>query len=375
MTRPIPDLAEAHPAPTLRVRQPSLAVTMPMTMLLVDYALSFKAMPTPELTALAEQLPSDVVDASWPVRASMAHGAVLRPLLLHQLPADHPGHDDWPALRSWIAGWSDGFVHGVVDFGVDSVMHYEAPPRDPEPTTADIIELPGPSETARRDGAEVLRWWDVPDPEERAGELLDARGFKRSLLALLDEIWELWLARVWPAELPRLRATVAAAPPPPPGIGPVQWITLVSGLRPDDEYSRIAERASDVAVVPSPGLGRSLSVFSETTTYFVYTPQSTGSQPDSDRPGIAIGRLADLATAMTALGERTRLAIVLHLLDRGPLLMQQIADALDVHQSTISRQVNALRKAGIVGVQSDRRVSVDRAAVRRTCETLLAALD
>lgn len=381
MTRPIPALAEARPAPILRVAPPSLAVTMPMAMLLVDYALAFKAMPTPELATIAEHLPPDVVDASWPVRAAMAHGAVLRPLLIHHLPPGHPGHVNWPALRSWIAEWSDGFVHGLIDYGVDSVMHYEAPPRDPEPSTADVGELTAPSATTRRDGAEVLRVWGVPDPQRRAEELLDPHGFRSSLLALLDGIWELWLGRVWPAELPRLQAVVANTPPPPRGCGPLQWIGLVTGLRPDDNYTRAAEAATELIVVPSPGLGRSLSLFADRATWFVYTPKP-GSRPTpgnrpvaEDRPGISIGRLAGLAPSMTALGDRTRLAIVLHLLDHGPLSMQQIADALDVHQSTISRQVSALRRAGIVSVRDDRRVEVDREAIRRPCQTLLEALD
>ena len=367
----MPDLAEARPAPVLRTAPPSLAVTMPMAMLLVDYTLNSAAIPDPELGAVAGQLPPEVVDASWPVRASMAHGSVLRGLLMRRLPADHPGHRDWPALRSWIAGWSEGFIHALIDHGVDSVMHYDEPPRDPEPSVADIGELDGPSATTGRDGAQVLRWWNVPDAEERAAELLDPGGFRQNLLALLDGIWELWLERIWSTELPRLTSIVANTPSPPPGCGPQQWIGLVTGLRPDENYAAAAEAASELVVVPSPGLGRSLSLFGDAgTLWFVYTPQ-----PDaSDRPGISIGRLADLAPAMTALGDRTRLTIVLHLLDRGPLSMQQIADALEVHQSTISRQVTALRRAGVVSLQDDRRVAVRRDTIRQACQTLLAAL-
>lgn len=78
---------------------------------------------------------------------------------------------------------------------------------------------------------------------------------------------------------------------------------------------------------------------------------------------------------MTALGDKTRLAIVLHLLDRGPLSMQQLTDALEVHQSTISRQVTVLRRSGLVEVGPDRRVTVSRDAIRGTAETLLATLE
>src|SRR5882724_10716054 len=117
MTGPIPVLADARPAPVLRVGGPTLAATMPTAMLLVDYALAWKAMPTPELQTLAERLPPDLVEASWPVRAAMAHGSVLRGVLLHQLPADHPGHTDWAELRRWLAAWPDEFVLGLIDWG------------------------------------------------------------------------------------------------------------------------------------------------------------------------------------------------------------------------------------------------------------------
>jgi DNA-binding transcriptional ArsR family regulator len=88
-----------------------------------------------------------------------------------------------------------------------------------------------------------------------------------------------------------------------------------------------------------------------------------------------VGRLAQLTPAMHALGDRTRLAIALHLLENGPLTMQQLADALEVHQSTISRQVTMLRRAEMVFLRDDRRVEVQRDTIRQTCQNLLTALD
>ena len=133
-------------------------------------------------------------------------------------------------------------------------------------------------------------------------------------------------------------------------------------------------------VIPSPGLGRSLSLFTDQTTWVLFSPHQqplskSVSVGGAARAGISVGRLAALAPAMHALGDRTRLAIALHLLENGPLTMQQLADALEVHQSTISRQVTALRRAGVVTLQDDRRVAVDRDTIRETCQTLLAALD
>ncbi|MGH3491282.1 MAG: ArsR/SmtB family transcription factor [Actinopolymorphaceae bacterium] len=393
MRGPVPDLADARPAPLLRVAEPTLAATMPTAMLLVDYSLAWKAMPTPELQALAEQVPADIVEESWPVRAALAHGAVLRAVLLHHLPAEHAGHTDWPSLRRWIAEWPDEFVLGLIDWGVDSVMHYDKPPRDPAPTAARITFLSAPSQAMRRDAAQVLRAWNVPNSAERADELLDATTFRSALLNLLDVIWDGWLDRVWRESFDAMRTAVASTPAPPPGCGAAQWISLVTGLRPDEQYAAAAESATELVVMPSPGLGRSLSLFTDQSTWVLFTPHHVPASPTTvtasagrsaggsvrtegtERTGISVGRLAALAPTMHALGDRTRLAITLHLLDNGPLTMQQLADTLEVHQSTISRQVTALRRAGMVTVQDDRRIAVDRDAIRQTCQTLLTALD
>jgi DNA-binding transcriptional ArsR family regulator len=348
-------------------------------MLLVDYAINQNSLPDAEVTALAESLPADLVDASWPIRASMAHGAVLRAVLLHQLPADHPGHRDWAALRTWLAGWSDEFVNGVIDFGCDSVMHYQQH-RDPEPSAADIQPLPGVTHAVRRDGPEVLRAWGIPDAEERAAELQDPRGFRATLVALLDAIWDGWLGEVWHRSLPDLRAA-ATTPPPPPGCSAEQWITMVTGLRPDRGDAEVADHAHDVVVLPTPGMGRSLSVFADRQTWVIFTPRPTATTSAetptgrASRPGISLGSFGHLAPALTALGDKTRLAIVLHLLDHGPLTMQQLTDALEVHQSTISRQVTVLRRSGLVSIGDDRRITVTRDSIRATAETLLATLD
>jgi DNA-binding transcriptional ArsR family regulator len=374
MPSSVPVLADALPQTALHLARPSLAAAVPTAMLLVDYALNRQTMPIPELIALADGLREDLVEASWPVRASMAHGTVLRSALVHQLPADHPGHTEWPELRQWIAGRTDAQINGLIDFGCDAVMNYAGPPRDPEPTGAEIAPQDEPTAAVRRDGPQVLRAWGVPRAAERASELLDPAGFRDTLLALLDAIWDGWLGAVWSSQLPALEAAVQSAPAPPTGCTPTQWVTLVTGLRPDPSYAEAAEQASELIVMPVPGLGRSLSLFTDQQTWVLFSPQGAVASKSADRTGISIGRLGQLAPAMTALGDRTRLAIVLQLLDEGPQTMQGLADSLEVHQSTISRQVGLLRRAGLVVVR-DRKVHIDRSALRTVGETLLATLD
>jgi DNA-binding transcriptional ArsR family regulator len=373
-------VAAARPRPVLRVADPSLAATVPNAMLLVDYALHQNVTPSAELAALAQGLPDDLVEATRTIRVALAHGAVLRAVLLHQLPADHPGHHDWHSLRTTIAGWSDAFVNAVIDHGIDSNLRWEHPDLGPGPSAASLVPMAEPTPLVRERGAEVLHSWRVPDADERAPELLDPAGLKAALLELLDAIWDGWLGSAWSDQLARLRAAVAGTPAPPPGCSPTQWISLVTGLQPDPSYAKAAEQATELVIMPSVGLGRSLSLFADRTTWVLYTPQSdsaTGSdhRPADRRTGISIGRLGQLTPSITALGDKTRLVIVLHLLDHGPLTMQQLADALEVHQSTISRQATVLRKAGIVIVRDDRRVEVDRAVIRSAAETLLATVE
>ncbi|MBO0812264.1 MAG: helix-turn-helix transcriptional regulator [Microlunatus sp.] len=376
MSTPLPDFVSvARPRPVLRVAGPSLAATVPNAMLLVDYALHQNAMPSAELAALAQGLPSELVESTRTVRAALAHGAVLRAVLLHQLPAGHPGHRDWPALRGFIAGWSDAFVNAVIDHGIDANLRWEHVDLDPGPSAAALVDRDQPTALVRERGAGVLLSWRVPGAEERAAELLDPAGLRATLLELLDAIWDGWLGAAWADQLPALEAAVAAVPPPPPGCSATQWIRLVTGLQPDPSYAGAAEQATELIIMPSVGLGRSLSLFTDGSTWVLYSPQPPTATRQPQRTGISIGRLGQLAPAITALGDKTRLAIVLHLLDHGPLTMQQLADALEVHQSTISRQVTVLRRAGVVAVREDRRVEVDRSMIRTTAETLLATLE
>jgi DNA-binding transcriptional ArsR family regulator len=366
---------------------------MSTAMVLVDYALADLATPTPEPQAVTQELPIDLAESSHPVRAALVHGVALREVLAAQLPADHAGHADWPALRRWLSNLDDDRILGLLEFGVHAVITHDQPvdpddrdgPDDPDaglPPRA-VGGLRGTLDALRRNGVTVLEAWGVDNASERAAELLDAASMRGSLLALLDAIWDLWLERAWREQLPLLRAAADTAPTPPPGCGAAQWISLVTGLRPDPVYAETVGQARRLSLMPCPGLGRSLSLFADDDrTWVLYSPQrataTSTDDPRRDRSGIAVGRFAPLAPTMHALGDRTRLAIVLHLLEHGPLTMQQLIDALQVHQSTISRQVATLRKAGLVDqLESDdpRRIEVRREPLRNACRTLQDALD
>lgn len=367
----VAEVAEARPLPVLRMGQPTLAATVPTVMLLVDYSLAGKTIPSPELQRLAERLPDQVVHDSGPVRAAMAHGAVLRTVLLNHLSPDHRGHTDWSTLRSWIADLDDGDIHWLIDQGVGAVMQYGKPPRNPTPPQPKLKPLAGPSATVRRHAVEVLEAWHVPNPKRRARELEDAAGFRASLLQLLDAIWAGWLQRSWTQNLTSMQAVTSHAPPPPAGCSGAQWIRLTTGMLPDDQYAAAADNARELIITPSPGLGSSLALFSTESTWVLFTPRDAPTR--TNRVGVSVGNLASLAPIMQTLGDHTRLALVLHLLDHGPQTMQQLAAALNVHPSTISRQVAALREAGIARINNDRQVTANHQAVIRAGRTLIEA--
>src|SRR5262245_34756926 len=103
MSDVVPVLAVATPAPEVRVVPPTLPVALTTAMVLVDYALAGKATPTPDAQAAAQAMPAALAEDSHGMRAVFAHGTYLRDFLVRELPSDHPGQTDYPALRGWLA--------------------------------------------------------------------------------------------------------------------------------------------------------------------------------------------------------------------------------------------------------------------------------
>jgi DNA-binding transcriptional ArsR family regulator len=368
----LPAFAPAAPAPTLRVSTPTLALALPTAMLLVDYALRDKPTPTPGPRAVAGMLPDDLIKASEPVRAVLGNGAALRPYLAAALPAGHPGHREWSALRAWLNDEAD--PRAMLATGADENLAYGE--RAGYPVSDQERTLVARSETADTAGRLALRveaalWgWRLPDPGARARWLLTSDHLRQTLVTLLDFVWDGWFGEAWEDALPALDAAAASPPPAPRGGGGAQWVSAVTGLRPHVAYARAADEATVVNCLPCPELAHSLAVFPMAGELWVaYTPE-----PDRQATGLSVGTLAKLGAAMEALGDRNRLALLLELAAHGAQPMQRLAALLEVHQSTVSRQVATLRKAGLVWLDDDRRVAIDVETVRDTCDTLKDAL-
>jgi DNA-binding transcriptional ArsR family regulator len=367
----LPAFAPAAPAPSLRVATPTLALALPTAMLLVDYALRDKPTPTPGPRAVVGMLPDDLIRASEPVRAVLGHGAALRPYLAAALPAGHAGHREWPALREWLAEQAD--PEAMLATGAEENL---ARGEQGGPVSDQERALMARSEAADTAGRLALRveaalsGWRLPDPGARARWLLTSDHLRQTLVALLDIVWDGWFGEAWEEALPALDAAAAHSPPVPRGGGGAQWVTAVTGLRPHVAYAGAADEATVVTCLPCPELAHSLAVFPMAGELWVaYTPE-----PGRQATGVSLDTLGKLGDAVEALGDRNRLALLLELAAHGAQPMQRLAALLEVHQSTVSRQVATLRKAGLVWLDDDRRVAIDVETVRDTCDTLKEAL-
>lgn len=370
---PMADFAETVPRPVLATRALSLAVAVPTAMVLVDYALQGLGTPTAGVQDYAAAMPGRLVAGSHPVRAVLAHGTVLRDLLYSQIPDGHPAHREWRALRQWLLERGDEWVEALVEYGLDCLAAYDEPGgagvRDPALATAPRGSLAG----RRQEAVAALKGWGVAGPQRRAAEVLDAAGVREVLVALLDHIWDGWLADAL-ACLPQVPAQASPAPDLEAALSTSQWVAWTTGLRPGPGYAARLDAASRVSVMACPGLGQSLSLFEaggEMVT--LYSPQPASLGPGQDAP--ALTELGTFGQVMRALGDPTRLAIVLRLLGQGPMTMSELTESLDVHQSTISRQVAALRKAQLLADDDQRRLTVRRDLIRQAAGQLRSAAD
>lgn len=371
----LPDFAESSAAPVFEVRPPSLVAAVPTAMVLVDYALSGGlATPTSDVSVFVQQIPRDLAAASHPIRAALAHGTALRDVMLAHIPAGHPGHQDWVALREWLAAVEDDEMTGLIEYGIQSNIAYDDPqatmPAAGGPLTRQI-----PAAKMKRLTAMVLADWDVPDAQGAAADLVERPAAARDVLVeLLDVIWDGWLAEAWD-RLPDHRPPVAGpiGGPASSAITGSQWLGWVTGLRPDPRYAEAADRASTLTVMACPGLGQALTLFDvDDVTFVLYSPGSAS----TDRPveAVALTAVGSLGPVLGALGDTTRLSIVLQLIDSGPSTMTDLIEATGVHQTTVSRQVMALRKARLVTIDDRRRVVLQTGAIEEACHTLLAAI-
>ncbi|MFZ5824879.1 MAG: ArsR/SmtB family transcription factor [Bacillota bacterium] len=361
----------------LRSVQHSLGVNLGSAMLLVDYAAHGFATPTPWAQAAATRLSRAGRERLELLRAVLAHGWVLRSWLLQRLPASHPAHRSWEELRRWLANQTAPEIEGLVTGGIRSGLLWGAPAG-----AAAAVDEALADPIRRAEGLRtVLQIWRIEPVHDALSLALDPFRFHAELLALLDELWERWLRQAWQTAEPELKAAAAAITETLPSLAGLDAEALVSrltGLEPTEAWVDPLRSAEELIFVPSLFMGRYLSIAREEgQVLLLFEPASLRQAVASPVPGLHLTDLADLGHALEGLGEPTRLTILNLLAARGELCGQEIVELVDVHQSTVSRNLALLERTRLVHVRREgnmKRYSLNQERIHQVCRLLAGAL-
>lgn len=367
-------------AKQLRSVQHSLGVNLGSAMLLADYAAHGAATPTPWAQTAAARLSRIGRERLELLRAVLAHGWVLRSWLLQHLPHAHPAHRSWAELRRWLANLTAPAIERLVTSGIRAGLLWGAPAG-----AAPAVDQALTDPIRRAEGLRtVLESWQVDCLHESLALALDPFRFHAELLALLDELWERSLREGWAEAEADLEASAAAIAETLPLLADLPADALVArltGLEPTEAWVDPLRSAEELIFVPSLHMGRYLTIAREEgQVLLLFEPaklRQAGREPILPVPGLHLADLADLGGALEGLGDPTRLTILNLLAARGELYGQQIVELVDVHQSTVSRNLALLEKGRLVHVRREgnmKRYRLNPERIHQVCRLLAGAL-
>ncbi|HEX6447574.1 MAG TPA: metalloregulator ArsR/SmtB family transcription factor [Streptosporangiales bacterium] len=375
--------ASARPVADLAVVPAGLPIAAPTALLLVDYAARLKPTPTPWPRVAAGRLPDRLLVEAAPLRAVLGHGDGLRCWLTGRIDPGDEAWTEWDAFRDELAGLSPAGVTELIEFGVHGNLRYADAAgnrlSEPAPLLLEAADGMGGEDRLPLRVQAVLTDWGVGDAARLAHRATDPAWFQDTLLRLLDGLWAVGFDEVWTRRPAVFTGVAAEAHAAAPGTTPEGWIGSVTGLRVDERWRWLLDRAQRVVVAPCPLLGRHMSVYDagDATAYVLWEPAAERAPASRRDDGVDVGSLARLAPLATALGDATRLSILLVIARGDRPTAAQLANELELHPSTVSRQVTVLERVGLVTVTRDgaaRRHELARDVVRRLCRTLEHAL-
>lgn len=375
--------ASVRPVADLAVVPAGLPVAAPTALLLVDYAARLKPTPTPWPRVAAGRLPDRLLVEAAPLRAVLGHGDALRCWLTGRIDPGDDAWTEWDAFRDELTGLSPAGVTELIEFGVRNNLRY-ADARggrlaEPVRLLLEAADGMGGEDRLPLRVQAVLTDWGVDDAATLARRVTDPAWFQDMLLRLLDGLWAVGFDEVWTRRAAAFTTAAAQVQVPAPGTTPETWIGSVTGLRIDDRWRWLLDRARRVVVVPCPLLGRHMSVYDagDATAYVLWEPAADPAPAAHPGDGVDVGSLAKLAPLATALGDATRLSILLVIARGDRPTAARLATELEIHPSTVSRHVTLLEQVGLVTVTREgaaRRHELARDVVRRLCRTLEHAL-
>lgn len=295
-------------------------------------------------------------------------------------PPSHPAHRSWEELRRWLANLTAPEIEQLVTSGIRSGLLWGAPAG-----AAAAMDQALADPIRRAEGLRtVLESWRADCLHESVALALAPFRFHADLLALLDELWEGSLREDWAEAESKLEAGAAAIAEALPSLADLPaeaLVTRLTGLEPTEAWVEPLCGTAELIFVPCLHMGRYLTIAREEgQVLLLFEPASlrqAGRESIRPVPGLHLADLADLGGALEGLGDPTRLTILNLLAARGELYGQQIVELVDVHQSTVSRNLALLEKGRLVHVRREgnmKRYRLNQERIHQVCRLLAGAL-
>ncbi|MBY6272174.1 MAG: hypothetical protein CW346_08185 [Bacillaceae bacterium] len=354
------------PAPRYRVIH-SLAINLFTEMIFVDYAVHCAETPSEWTKELAAKLSDTDKEILKSIRSVLAHGWVLRDFAIKKLQGSHPAHHNFHDLIRWLEHLDETEMTDLAIDGVISGLDYYHTYMEPMPVVEAILKdlgTPMPDKKMMLDAEKrklaihaLLESWSVKETGKIAAVIMDPEAFRGRIIHFIKALWEKGYQEEWNLQERTLRQHAGAiqqqiGTPMAPG----DMVLRITGMEPEEKAKQILNGSPSVTFVPCLHLGKFMAVFPvERECYVLFEPViRTAEGQQTERPFFASARKdEEMASILEAIGDKTRLKIVMLLKNQPGLHTVQIAKALDIHQSTVSRQCGVLVKAGILEIRKD----------------------
>jgi DNA-binding HxlR family transcriptional regulator len=233
---------------------------------------------------------------------------------------------------------------------------------DPRPEPCDLLDLAGQPEAwadyLASVGSEVA-------PEEVAGLVRDAEGFKRRLLAIIERFWDEVYAQEFEDNRALMERSVTYHRAQTYGPDFEDSFFSITGRLMPEQLVELMPTLRRVTLVPSCYVGPYVAYSHHRRDLVLfYNCRST--------PAPGMGDGTAIYPPLKALADETRLQI-LGLLHGRELYAQEIVDQLDISQPAVSRHLNLMATAGILKIRREgnaKYYSVDAERLLRLAEAL-----
>lgn len=342
----------------------SLPAVLSNLLVLVDYVAIGSAVPTPWAWDVWERFTAEERNLRARLSPLLIHGLALQERWLRTIPAGHAADREWDALREIMVHLPDADVRQLVAEGWISSTHYYLthlvrtaemdrllPENAGEITAAELADNP---ELLNRLNEFTFRSWgvDVADIPGYMAFAADIDQVRRGIVTLLDAVWRYGAEQQWNSGQSRLQTWTESADVDRPGGDPLSVVRELTGRTPSDAMQPVLAAANRMAFLPVLQLGsnqRALTI--DSTTYVMFEPL-TGVSSRGARATDPM-TLADAVALVRALSDPAAFSLVQALADSQERYALEIAEQSGIHQSTVSRQLAALERHGIVRVRRE----------------------